>query len=124
MIQQVNSRFIRDNVARAITALGDLNTALILTSVVPGVYDPVTGLTADVTSVIPFSAPVVRPDQADQADFPGVKNVEVILAPYNSMQGHVPDTTDFITAAGVRWEILRVRRIPSDAIYKIWVVQP
>lgn len=118
------SQLLRDSVQFGISELGDLNKTITFTKVTPGVYNPATGKTADVTASFDFVAPVVRPDEDERNQFPGVKRLQVILAPYNSLQGVVPGHLDYLTVAGVRWEILRIRGVPSDAVSKIYVDTP
>lgn len=118
------SQFIRDQVSFGISQMGDLLKTVTFTQVTPGVYNPTTGQTADVLSSFDFSAPVVRPDEDERNEFPAVKRLQVILAPYNSLKGITPGHLDYFTVAGQRWEILRLRGVPSEAITKIYVDTP
>lgn len=118
------SQMIRDLVQSGINELGDLNKTITYTQVTPGVYNPTTGKTADVLNTFSFVAPVVRPDEDERNEFPAVKKLEVILAPYNSLQGITPKHLDYLTIAGQRCEIIRIKSVPSEAISKIFVDTP
>lgn len=110
-----------------ISKLGDLNSSLTFFHVTPGVYNATTGLTADVVVQIAMVCPVVRADEkVAAADFPGIDDVKVILAPYGALQGiePIPKVDYFIDSKGERFEILRVRTPQSAAITKIYVSTP
>lgn len=115
---------LRNQVGKAMALLGDLRSTVVLTKIAPGNYDPATGLTADVTTVVSFLAPMVRIDEQEQSMFPANKDVRVILAPWTALAGYVVHITDTLTVDGVHLEIHRIRQVPSGAIMKIYVGNP
>lgn len=121
------TQILRTQVQFGINKLGDLNQSLTFFHVTPGVYDPATGLTADVVVQIAVTAPVVRMDEkVAAAQFPGLEDIQVVLAPYAALKGIVPipKVDYFVNAAGQHFEILRVRTPQSSAITKIYVSNP
>lgn len=116
---------LRNKVGSAIQKLGTINTRLTYVHVVPGNYNPATGtVAATTTSIGPVEVPVVRADEKEAADFPAAKNVEIVLFPYSLLQGLTISRNDYFLVEGVHWEILRVRRFPTDAFTKCYVGTP
>jgi hypothetical protein len=116
---------LRTQVGRAISILGTINSVITFSRIAPGNYDPVTGLTADVpTTIGPFKAPIVRIDHNDIDLFPGKKDVQVALIPYMVLGGYEPKMTDNMVADGRTLEIVRIRSVPTRAIYKVYVEFP
>jgi hypothetical protein len=115
---------IRNIVTQTFAKLGDLKQTITYVHVTPGLYDPSTGTQADTTQSFTFAAPIVRADEKEVRDFPGVNNVQVILVDYRSMPTIVPHPSDYITVAGVRWEVLRLRPSVARAVTRIYVETP
>lgn len=121
------ANIFRTGASTVVKVFGDANTLVTYSHVVPGNYDPDTGNTADVvTTSDPFLTPVLRADDKEQASFPGAKNVQVVIVPYAQLQakGISPSMSDYFTVAGVRWEVLRIRAVPTQAITKFYVETP
>lgn len=116
---------LRTQVGKAIGMLGTINSSIVFSRITPGVYDPATGTTADITTTIgPFLAPIVRIDRNDVDQFPGKKDVKVALIPFTALGGYEPEMTDNMVADGRTLEIVRIRDVPTRALYKVYVSTP
>lgn len=119
------AKLLRTQVGNAVNMLGTINSTITLTRVAPGNYDPATGTTTDVTTTIgPFKAPIVRIDKDDVDQFPGKKDVRIVLIPYTATGGVEPDMNDYMVADGKTLEIVRIRDVPTRAIFKVYVETP
>lgn len=116
---------IRNTVSKAVNLLGDINSSIIITRVTAGNYDPATGTTSDVTTTFgPFLAPIVRIDKDDVDQFPGKKDVRIVLIPFNAIGGVAPGMNDHLAADGKVLEIVRIRDVPTRAVFKVYVSTP
>lgn len=120
----ISAAKLRQLVSKTFAVIGDLKYTVTYVHVTPGAYDPATGLTADVLTPFTFDAPIVRADEKEAAQFPAVNNVQVILVDYKNIQSITPHPSDYITVAGVRWEVLRLRTAPQRAVTRIYVNTP
>lgn len=116
---------IRATVAANMPKLDDLRSDVVLQKIVPGNYDPATGTTTDVTTTAAFKAPVVRAEDKEMADIGGgAAHTEVVLCTYDMLAGYTVDVNDEITIDGVRWSIVKIKKVPGAILTKLFVQAP
>jgi hypothetical protein len=120
----LNAAKIRNVVSQTFAKLGDLRQTVTYVHVAPGVYNPDTGATVDTLTSFTFLAPIVRADEKEMASFPGINNVQVVLVDYKSFPTITPTPSDYLTVAGVRWEVLRLRPSVVRAVTRIYCETP
>lgn len=105
-------------VKKAMNAIGDLKIPITYRRVVPGSYDPVTDTTSDSVTTYTFMAARVGLSEAEhawiQTDRKGCK---LLISRFDLPVA--PLITDYVEIDGERWEVIRLNRVPGDAV---WIV--
>lgn len=114
---------LRNAAATAVKALGDVPEAIVYVQVVPGTYNPNTGLTPTTETSHSLSVPLVRLRDNEVEYFPAADKTRRALIPYLSLPIE-PSRNDYITVGGVRWEIKKIRRVPTDALFVFYCESP
>ena len=110
-------------VKAAFKATGDLPVCCVYTRVVPGVYDTGTNLMATAEFPITLDIPFVGLTEAEVDYFPANRNTQKGLIAGADIS-FVPSTLDYITIDTVRWEVKRVRRVPGDSLFIVFIQEP
>jgi hypothetical protein len=111
-------------VQSAIQKTGDLAARVTYVKVVPGVYNPTTDATADTLTTY-TNVPVVltNPTKAESEYFlPDKITQKVILAALDLPV--VPGSPDYFLIDGVRWEINRIKSVPGNSLWVIFIQEP
>lgn len=105
---------------KAMIATGDLRTSITYSRVTLGAYDPATDVRAETVSTTTLLAVLTNISDMEVDYFPtDIVTQKVIIA--GSDLPIVPEVTDYITIGAVRWEVKRVKRIPGDSIYIVYI---
>jgi len=106
----------------AIKATGELRTSIVYRVVTPGVYDPVTDTTTDVTSDTPLENVVLAGlTQAEYGWFPADRNTQKALIPTLELGTIVPKETDKIVIDSDEWEIVKIKSPPGSPLFVIYI---
>ena len=106
-----------------VRALGDVPTAVTYVQIAPGVYNPATGLTADVPTSHPITVPLLRLLESEMSWFPAPDKVQRAVVPFLTLS-ITTTRNDYFLISGVRWEIKRVRRVPTGAVTIFYIESP
>lgn len=103
----------------------DVPQTITYNAVVPGVYTPATGVTADLVTAYAIRGLVfsLKEHELDwfQADWHMQK---VIIVRKDMPLGLAPKSHDYFVIGGARWEIQRIDRVPTDAFVKFYIRRP
>jgi hypothetical protein len=117
----------RDKIAglvqKAFQKLGDLPTEITYTRVQPGVYDPDTDTTADTTASYVIKAPLVGLTEAEQDWWPADLITQKVLIAGRDLP-IVPQADDRIIISGVTWSVRKVRQVPGQSLYIVFIQEP
>ena len=115
---------INNLVKKAFTSLGDIPLTITYTYVTPGAYDPLTDTVTNATTVVSnLSAVNTKLKEQEMDWFPTDINTQKLLIAAIDMPS-TPSASDYVTIAGVRWEVKRVGRVPGDSLYILYIQEP
>lgn len=111
-------------VKKAFQKTGDLRTTVTFQRLTPGAYDPATGAVAitEVEYTI-TNAILTSVSSAEMGWFPADRNTQKLLIAGEDLPVE-PTTTDNVVIGGVTWEITRVKQVPGDALYVLYIMEP
>lgn len=120
----ISSAKIQALVKKAFQKTGDLRTTVTFQRLTPGSYDPATGAVAvsEVEYII-NNAILTSISSAEMGWFPADRNTQKLLVAGSDLPVE-PTTTDTVEIDGVKWEITRVKQVPGDAIYVLYIMEP
>ena len=118
---------LRDTVATAVSkamqTVGDLKETITYTRVVPGVYDPITDTTSDTVTNYTVSVVLVQTTEWEQEWLQADRITQKILIAANDL-AVVPNIDDRVTIAGQIWQVIKIKRIPGDGLWQVFVTEP
>jgi len=111
-------------VQKAFQKTGDLRTTVTFQRLTPGAYDPSTGAVAitEVEYTI-TNAILTSVSSAEMGWFPADRNTQKLLVAGANLPVE-PTTTDNVVIDGATWEITRVKQVPGDALYILYIMEP
>jgi hypothetical protein len=127
----------RDKIAglvqKAFQKLGDLPTEIAYVRVTPGTYDPDSDTQADVSAVYVLSAPLVGLTEAEQDWWKTNLITQKVLIAGRDLP-LIPEENDRIViggtvvggvvTGGVTWSVKKVKRVPGDSVYVVYIQEP
>jgi hypothetical protein len=117
----------RDKIAglvqKAFQKLGDLPTEVTYTRVVPGAYDPDTDTTANVTQTYTLNVVQVGLTEQEQDWWKTNLVTQKLLIAARDLPV-VPEENDRVVISGVTWSVKRVKRVPGDSLFIVYIQEP
>lgn len=111
---------VKSLAAKAMGIIGDLKETVTYSRVTLGAYDAVTDTRATTTNDTVLGAVITNLSDMEVDYFPSdIVTMKVIIAAIDLPL--VPEVTDYVTISGVRWEVKRVKRVPGDSIFIVYV---
>jgi len=112
---------VKDLVEQTFTGIGDLaETATFHRVTSDGTYNPSTGTTTDTITNVTLPKVVLAKYKKAETDGETIRETDQkVLIPYNDLTTK-PETVDYLTINGVRWEIVSVEGVPGDSL---WILQ-
>lgn len=112
-------------VEKAIEKLDDLRTYVTYVKVVPGAYDPATDTNSNTTTTY-TNVPVVllKLSSEDLDWWPGDMIGQKMLLASNDLPSVIPDDSDHVVISSVTWNIHKVKRVPGDSLFIVYIREP
>ena len=114
---------LRNGAMQAVRALGDIPKLVTYVKVMPGVYDPETGLTADTETSYPITVPLFRLLETEVSWFPAPDKTRRVIVPYPILPIAL-GRNDYFLIDGVRWETKKIRAPTGDAVTIFYLQSP
>ena len=116
---------IAKSVQGAIKTMGNLRSFVSYVQSTPGAYSPSTDTLA-VTSKTYTNVPclLVKLSTEDLDWWPGDMKGQKMLLAANDLPGVIPDDTDYVIIDSVVWNIFKIRRVPGDSLFVIFLREP
>ena len=116
---------IKTLVEQAIEKLDDLRSYVTYVRVVPGAYNPATdALTNTTTSYTNTPCVLLKLTTEDLDWWPGDLKGQKMLLASNDLVGVIPDDTDHVIIDSLQWNIYKVKRVPGDSLFIIYLREP
>lgn len=114
---------IKKLVQKAIKTAGDLAAPITYVHVTPGTFDPTLGVTIDAETQYQVKAVLSNLNEEESAWFiPDIITQKLIVAALDLPVR--PDRSDYVWISGVRWEVKKVKGVPGDSVWRIYVQEP
>ncbi len=112
-------------VQKAISKLDDLRSYVTYVQVVPGTYDPATDArTNTTTSYANTTCVLLKLSNEDLDWWPGDMKGQKMLLAAADLPGVIPDDTDHVLVGSVQWNIHKVKRVPGDSLFVVYLREP
>jgi hypothetical protein len=114
---------IKKMVKQAIVKVGDLASVVTYVSVVVGAYDPVNNTTNDTETQYTLRAVVTGLNEEESAWFlPDAITQKLIIAALDLPVK--PERADYVLIDGTRWEVKKIKGVPGNSLWRIYVQEP
>jgi hypothetical protein len=113
---------LRNAYLAAQSAADDAKTEFTYTHVMVGVYDPATDTHSTVTSDVALELFMYGLDETELDWFPADWEVQKTIVHATDLAA-LPDTSDYVTIDGVIWRINRVKTLPGNEIFILYLVK-
>jgi hypothetical protein len=107
-------------VQQAFQITGDLNEAIVYTSVSASPYNPVSGTTSDVTATYNFMGAVTKFGSTEADNKVVISTDAKLLCAYLDLP-ITPREDDTLTAQGITWKVVRVLGTPGQSLWVIHI---
>ncbi len=115
---------IKNAVKSALVATDDLSKSVAYVRVTPGGYNPETNALTTVETTTPIEYCVtVNLSEAEVDYFPANRNTQKLLIAAVDL-AFIPAVNDYVLIDTVKWEVKRVKRVPGDSLFIIFVQEP
>lgn len=111
-------------VQNAIKKTGDLAARVTYVRVVPGAYNPTTDTAADTeTSYTNIPVVLTNLDQTESDWFLPDKIMQKMVVAALDLPVS-PLVTDYVLIDGVKWEVKRIRTVPGNSLWLVYIQSP
>ena len=114
---------IANAVAAARAAAGDIPILVTYVSVTTGTYDPATNTRTETLVSKDIKVFNVALTQTEVDYFPADRDTQKLIIVGTDIS-FIPKVTDRVTIDTVRWEVKRVKRVPGDGIFIVFIQEP
>lgn len=118
---------LKDTIANAVVAAraaaGDIPVPVDYVSVATGAYDPATNARVETLTTVTINVFNVGLTQSEVEYFPADRDAQKLIVVGTDLT-FIPKVTDRVLIGGVRWEVKRVKRVPGDSIYIVFIQEP
>lgn len=111
-------------VGSAFKAVGDLKTAATYVAVTLDAYDPLTNIRATTEVVYTVNLIEVQIKESEVDWTPQDIETKKLLVSYSDLPIVSPNPIDYVTINSVKWEVIKVKRVPGDSVWQIFVRLP
>lgn len=116
-------QIVMNAAVKAIKATGDIAVSVTIVHTTPGNYDSNTGRTADTVEQKTIQVPLLRLLENELGWFPVPDRTRRVVVP-SLLIPFVPDNNDQVLIGGERWEVKKIRGVPGDAVYILYLETP
>lgn len=104
-------------------AADDTKTSFTYRRVATGAYDPATDTYTITNTDTALSLFMYGLDETEVDWFPADWEVQKTIIHIDDIGGTAPDTTDYVIIGGVNWRINRVKTLPGNEIFILYLVK-